>query len=115
MSYELRGEAKQWQIGTIQMPKYEVYDLNGGTGFELDSATFTFKNSSTNAIVLSGDCAINNFDTDIADNTIKTIQATLDLENTDIDVGKYSLAFRVYFTNGQDDKFRIVVEVKDFE
>ena len=58
---------------------------------------------------------VNNSDTDAAGNTIKTIQLTIDLHDTDITAGRYWLMLRVGLTNGETDRFKIQIDVIDFE
>jgi hypothetical protein len=96
----------QLQRGTTRKPKYEVFDFNRNA-FLLVSGTFSFKNAETETEVANGSLSIDNSD--------KTIQATLDLNQTDVDVGWYQLKLRIYVNTGESQEFRKAIEVVDFE
>lgn len=113
MAFELPGLLKV-SLGTVRKPKFEVYDIGGSTAFEIDSGTFTLKNVDDGTIALSGNITARNDDTDAAGNSVKTIQATMDFTDTDIETGHYQLVMKIDLTNGESEMFRIAVEIVDF-
>lgn len=113
MTFELR-EIVQLNLNTIRKPKFEIFDSHGSTTFSISAVTYSLKNSKTAQEVLSGPAAANNADEDVAGNTIKTVQATLDLTGTDIEIGNYMLSFGITLTNGETDVLRVPIEVVDF-
>lgn len=114
MTYELR-QVLQLHTQTFRKPKFELYDLNGSTTFNLASATWSMYLARTMALAASGSCTVNNADTDVAGNTIKTFTFDLDLTETELSAGRYTLVLRVTLTNGEDDAFSVPVEILDFE
>jgi hypothetical protein len=105
--------------GIVKLLKYEVFDMLGSTLLQLaSSGTWRLYNSKTGALVTNGTLVPDNADTDRAGNTIRTIVMQVDLSGTDlsgISLGPYYLVTTVVLTTGQTDKFRIPVEVIDFE
>ena len=69
--------------------------------------------SKTKSIVDSGLASVNNSDTDLAGNEIKTVQPEIDLTNTNIEKGHYTLSFFVTLTNGETDILSVPCEVVD--
>jgi hypothetical protein len=113
MAYSLPGTIKI-AIGTTRKPKFEVYDQGGATSFQISSGSFSLRNTANDDLADSGSLTVNNADVGTAGNTIKTIQCTLDLTNTDIVVGNYQLAMRVVLSNGESDMFLATIELVDF-
>jgi hypothetical protein len=110
MTFELK-EPLQLQLRTVRKPKFEVFDFNRLAVFAIDSGTFALKNVKTGALVVSGELTANNADR----NDTKTIQATLELNQTDMDAGWYQLSMKVLFSNGESDVFRVPIELVDYE
>ena len=114
MPYEIR-EQRDMALSTTVKPKYEILDLNGSTTFEITSSTYQLKLVSTNTVILSGSCTVDNLDVDAAGNTIKTVQMSLDLSSTGVVAGYYTLCIRVTLSTGETDDFRIPVRVVDYQ
>ena len=58
---------------------------------------------------------VNNADTDAAGNTIKTIQITLNMDNTDITAGRYWLMLFIVLTSGETDRFKVQIDAIDYQ
>lgn len=118
MAYEVK-ELKKVALGTIRKIKYEVYDINGAV-LTLSSAAFRVRDA-TGTQVTSGQSGVgnvvtlNNSDTDRAGNTIKTIQMEIDFSNTEYSTGHYQLTFDITFSTGETEKFKVPIEIEDFE
>lgn len=100
--------------GTLVRKVYEAYDRNGSTSFELNNARFVLRRSDDNTIVQSGSCIVKNNSIDKAGNTIKTLQLTLNLQNTDIDASPHYLLIYVRLSTSQYDVFRQPIMVRDW-
>jgi len=116
------GEIIQMALRTINKPKFEIYDSFGSSvTIDEPQCNFSLKDASTGTAVMANVVGtdsfldVNNSDTDAAGNTIKTIQLTIDLHDTDITAGRYWLMLRVGLTNGETDRFKIQIDVIDFE
>ena len=115
MPYEIRGEVRKWATGTIVHPKYEVYDRLRSTSFTLASAVWTLYDEDGNAISgMSDNCIVRNNDTDLAGNTIKTIEGVVDLRSTDIVEGSYQYGLHVTFSSGETDDFVAPIKIKEY-
>ena len=109
-------------LRTIQKPKFEIYD-SFGASITLDEpqCSYVLKSATSGTTILSdvggtdGFIDVDNADTDAAGNTIKTIQVTLDLHDTDITAGRYWLMIHVRLTTGETDRFKIQIDAIDFE
>ena len=121
MPFELK-DIIQMGARTIQRPKFEVYDSYGAAVvIDETQCSFALKNASTGTSVISEvggtDLLLNvdNSDTHAAGNTITTIDLVLDLNNTDITAGRYWLMIYVELESGETDRFKIQIDVIDFE
>ena len=120
MPYELR-EIIKMGLRTIQKPKFEIYDSYGAAiTIDEPECRFELKEASTGTSIMTGVAGtdgvdVNNSDTDAAGNTIKTVQVTLDLHNTDISAGRYWLLLHVGLTSGETDRFKVQIDIIDFE
>lgn len=104
----------RWNIDTVIQKKFRAYDIYGNTTFELTAGTWTLRKVSDGSIVLSGANSVNNSDTDIAGNTIKTVSLTVDLRQTDPHpLGTYYLIVQTELLSQQTDFHRFSVEMID--
>jgi hypothetical protein len=118
MPYEVK-ELKKIALGTIRRIKYEVYDVNGAD-LTLSAASFRVRDSDGGTIVggqsgVGNVVVLNNADVDRAGNTIKTVQMEIDFSNTEFAAGHYQLTFDVTFSTGETEKFKVPIEIEDFE
>jgi hypothetical protein len=113
MAFEIK-KVEKFAVGTVRKPAYQVYDKGGFTDFNMSDAVFALRNSETNAIVDSGSCTIDNSDQDVAGNTIKTVQPTLNLTGTDLEAGPHVMTITVTFTNAETDRFLIPIEIVEY-
>lgn len=113
MAVEITEERK-YNIGTTIKPKYRVFDLNQNS-ITLSSATYRLYKKSGGDLIDSGNAPVNNSDTDAAGQTIQTVQPTIDLDSTDVDVGEHWLSIKVELGGGESDVFRQLIEIVDFE
>jgi hypothetical protein len=117
MAYEIR-ELKEVATGAKIWPKFEVYDKDGATGFTLSLIAFKFIDMSTGTAVIDETVSgvyINNSDTDVVGNTIKTFQVPLDMTLSAISEGYYVLVLTVTLTGGEIHKFRVIYHVRNYE
>ena len=112
MSFELR-DIREWSLGTMVFPKYEVYDQKRRKDFVLTVCTFELYDSS-GAVVDSGGCVVNNGDSDAVGNSIKTVQATINLSATWAAVGHYSLVFHVTCSSGETKDLMAPIKIRTF-
>lgn len=113
MSEEVKKLLKLCQ-DTVAIRKFEVYDRNGSTVWNLDSGSFELKRRSDGVVVVSGSVTPNNADLDRAGNTIKTVAMTIDLRATDVEIGSYYLIVETALDTQQTDVFRVPVEIVDY-
>lgn len=114
MAYEVTRTLKM-NRGTVRKPRYKVVDIHGGTPPDISSATFELRNAKTGQIVDSGSATINNADTDPIGNTVKTVQPTVNLNQTDIDEGSHQLSIKITFANSESDVVRQPIDIVDYE
>ena len=121
MPQELSGITKM-ALRTIQKPKFEIYDSFGASVTLAEpQCSFALKDATSGTVIISstggtdGFIDVNNADTDAAGNTIKTIQVTLDLNDTDVSAGRYWLMLYVTLSTGETDRFKIQIDAIDFE
>jgi hypothetical protein len=104
----------KWNIETVVMKKFRVYDTFGATGFELRDGTWSLRKLSDGSTVLSGSYEYNNTDTDSAGNSIITLRITIDLRKTDPhELGSYYLIIETSLDTQQTDIHRVPVELID--
>ena len=115
MSEEIKKLLKV-SVGTTVIKKYQIFDKNLSTSFSLSSATWDLRDSPSGSVIKSGTGSVDNADTDRAGNTIKTVELTLDLDETDlISLGAHYLTILVTLTTGQSDLFRQPAEVVNYK
>ena len=114
MAYEVPNTIKL-NRGTVRKLKFELFDQNGGTPPNITSCTFKIHNTKTTQLISSGSVSVNNSDTDNIGNTVKTLQPTVNLDLTDVDVGMYQLSMKPVFATDESDVMRQPIEVVDYE
>lgn len=110
MAFELR-EVREWALWTVVHPKYEVFDQRGDTNYTITACTFALYDRSGDEVV-AGNCTVNNADTDLVGNTIKTVEASIDLSATWAAVGHYVLVFTVTMASNETDKLSVPVKIR---
>lgn len=100
-------------LDQFEVKKFEIFDLNKSTDLEINGASWEIRAPESGAVVVSGSATYNNADTDRAGNTIKTVSMTLDLVQTDLEVGFYWFLIFTSLTTQQEDIFRYPVEMMD--
>ena len=121
MPFEL-SDIIQMGLQTTQKPKFEIYDSYGASvTLDEPQCSFQLKNATSGTAVLSGTggtdgvITVNNADTDAAGNTSKTIQITLNMDNTDITAGRYWLMLFIVLTSGETDRFKVQIDAIDYQ
>jgi len=115
MPYEVRSLVRKWSRGTIVHPKYEIFDRLRSTDFTLVSAAWTLYDDDASPVSgMTGACIVRNNDTDLAGNTIKTVEGNVDLTSTDIVEGSYVYGMHVVFGSGETDDFIAPVKIKEY-
>ncbi len=114
MSREIK-QCLKFNVDTIAIRKFAVRDLNLSTAFQLASGTWSLRRRPTGVIIDSGSLTVNNNDTDLFGNTIKTVAMTINLRNTDtFTLGSYYLVIETALVTLQTDFFRLPVELVDY-
>ncbi len=110
MSYELR-EVREWALGTIVHPKYEIFDRLGVDAFTITLTTFELFDTAGD-VVTSGNCTVNNTDADTVGNVIKTVEADVNLTETWAVAGHYVLVFFLTIGSGETEKLSVPIKIK---
>lgn len=113
MSAEIKQLLKM-NVDTVVIRKFEVFDRNGATTWDLTSASFSLRRRADEIEVVNGIATINNVDQDRAGNTIKTVAMLIDLRATDVEIGSYYLIVSTIINTQQTDIFRFPVEIIDY-
>lgn len=114
MSAEIK-ELLKFNIDTLVIKKFKVFDLNGSTAFTVSTSTWSLKKRADESEILTGSSTVNNSDVDRAGNTIKTVSLSIDLRDTDeFARGAYYLIIQTSLSTGHMDIFRVPTELVDY-